>query len=130
MIMWRDAAMLAVQESVASLSLLPSRRDVTLAYRSGEIQAVPVSCISEQIELQIVAKMKSSAIAHKFLEPLDAETMLGFSSTAADLQLQVYEQFLEQVVLCLCLSNSILENSEEIYYYYYYYYCFNYCCTG
>ena len=105
MIMWRDAAMLAVQESVASLSLLPSRRDVTLAYRSGEIQAVPASCISEQIELQIVAKMKSSAIAHKFLEPLDAETMLGFSSSRADLQLQVKEECFEQVAFLFCVCS-------------------------
>ena len=97
LILWRDEAMSQVETNVASLNLLPSRRDVTISYRSSDIQAVPVSCIVEQIELQIVAKMKSCAIAHNILEPLDAETMLSFTSTDEDLALQVDEAFLDQV---------------------------------
>ena len=110
---WRTQIADAVDKEVASLSILPSRRDVCITYRSSEITGVAVSCVVEHIELSIISAFKSAAVAAEFLPPLDAEIMLGFSSTALDRQLLVQQDFFAEAATCLFLLPINLKNLKD-----------------
>ena len=90
---WRQHMMLSAETTVMSLDILPSKRSVTIPYRSSEVSSVFVSCMADHCDLFIIAAMKGAAIFLQFLPELDAESMLGFVSGAGDRKLKVSKEY-------------------------------------
>ena len=89
---WREALMDKLEKEVANLSILPSKRVAPVPYRSAEIVAVSISCLTDQCDMYIVAAFKGAAIFRGFLPALDAETAMGFTANATDQQLLVKKE--------------------------------------
>ena len=111
--LWRTMIVDAVENDVSSLEILPSKRKVTIAYRNAEIPEVPVGSLVDHIDYSIVAIFKSAAIAQNKLQPLEAETMMGFASTADDAKLLIDPEWFSKAG-CARLKNKIM-NSEVSY---------------
>ena len=98
---WRDKIQEGVEADVESLKLLASKRCVAIPYRNGEIAAVPVSCVTDQIDFSIIALFKSVAIEAKHLHALDAEVMMGYRCGPLDASVKVKSDFFEKQAACL-----------------------------
>ena len=98
---WRDTIQEGVEADVESLKLLSSKRPVSIAYRNGTISAVPVSCVTDQIDFSIIALFKSCAIEAGNLHPLDAEVMMGYRCGPLDANVKVKSDFFEKQAACL-----------------------------
>ena len=104
---WRSGMLTACEQQVKGLHLLASRRDATIDYRSSEISCVPVTCLTEYIELTIIACWKGAAIFSGGLQALDAEAMLGITASQSDKVLKIEQDFFSQAPFILQIFISI-----------------------
>ena len=100
---WREVIFDACHAGVASLELLPSRREVVISYRNSDITAVPVTCLTEHIEFAITARWKSAAIAAEQLPALDAEEMMDFAVASGDILLLIHPDYFKQAFVIMLI---------------------------
>ena len=95
---WREKILFSCEKNVQSLDLLPSRRSVKVAYRSGEIAGVWITCLADHIDAYIMGHWKGCAVAQEIIAPLEAEEMLTYESTPADKLLKMNPDLFAQAL--------------------------------
>jgi len=74
---WKASIAVATQ-SVQGIDALETRRLIDDSYRNQVLKAVPVRCVSDEIEFRLMAAVKGCAIQQGGLEQLQAEELLGY----------------------------------------------------
>ena len=76
---WRDEILEQVC-TVIGYDALPSRREIDVLYRGGQVIKVPIACLVDEIRVRMLAMAKASAIWHDTLTEMPAEKTLGFKT--------------------------------------------------
>ena len=73
--------LLVVADQVPGVPQLSSKRIIKLTYRGLNIPLIEVKCLSDECMFRIWARVKSRAVAMGILPELQAEVLLGATST-------------------------------------------------